>query len=134
MPAELDPRQIAAAHVSFPGEGLLTQATGRSQPLELLRQGVHAAPIVTDLAQPVERTIVTFRGQRWPIHDRSTLDRSAARHWVAHRWREKAVDSGGRGAIPCEEGVRDEVDRVRRLEVQENDAEGADRLKGRSGS
>ena len=46
MSAELDPRQIAAAHVGFPGEGLLTQAMGRPQPLELLRQGVHADPLL----------------------------------------------------------------------------------------
>ena len=67
MPAELDPRQIAAAHVGFPGEGLLTQATGRSQPFKLFRQGVHGRLIVTDLAQPVKQTIVAFRGQLWPI-------------------------------------------------------------------
>src|SRR5262245_46838873 len=46
MQPELDPRQIAAAHVGSPGERLLTQATGRSQPLELLRQRVHAGPLL----------------------------------------------------------------------------------------
>src|SRR5262245_5935597 len=74
MPAELDPRQIAAAHVGFPGEGLLTQATGRPQPLELLRQGVHARLIVTDLAQAVNRTIVAFCGQLWTIPGHWTLE------------------------------------------------------------
>jgi len=70
MPAELDPRQIAAAHVGFPGEGFLTQATGCPQPLELLRQGVHARLIVTDLAQAVNRTIAANLGQLWSIHGR----------------------------------------------------------------
>ena len=73
MPAELDPRQIAATHVGFPGEGLLTQAAGRPQPLELFRQGVHAGLIVTNLAQAVKRTIAAFRGQSWPIRGRWTV-------------------------------------------------------------
>src|SRR5262249_28061451 len=67
VPAELDPRQLAAAYVGFSGERLLAQPTRRSQPLELLRQGVHAGAIVTNLAQPVKRTIAPFYGQSWPI-------------------------------------------------------------------
>src|SRR5262245_53181549 len=47
MPAEFDPRQIAAAYVGFAGECLLTQATGRSQPLELLCQGSIRAALLT---------------------------------------------------------------------------------------
>src|SRR5262245_50374680 len=106
MATELDPREIAAAHVDFPGERLLTQATGCPQLPKPLHQGVHTRPSVTYPAQPVNRTIMAFRGQLWPIPGYWTLDRASGRRRVAPEGHEKAVGSGGRGGDSVWERLR----------------------------
>src|SRR5215472_2866112 len=110
MPAELDPREIAAAHVGFPRERLLTQATGCPQSLELLRQGVHAGHIVTDLAQPVNGTFAAFRGQLWPITGHWTPGRTSG--WCRSQM---ARNGGWPWGHPVQGGVLHGVGRIRGL-------------------
>jgi|SRR5215813_12934375 len=91
--AELDPRQVPAAHVGFPGEGFLAQTMGRPQLAEPLHQGVHMRPqcyLSCTARQPDNR------GLPWPTVANPSGHCAAPLPDVGSltRWHERAVGVG----------------------------------------